>query len=173
MTPQEHKRAVLLEMIIDIGLIVILLFLCNELNAQQKQGYWWKQAGAATCYLVAGFADGQAEIIRNDWRRYQAVHPRSNPQWSNPKLSFRNKYEAWPEDQSAAYPGSKTWLAFTTDKFHLNRTLRNALMAGGLAVSLSLYDKPNWKQILLQAAGSWGCFALGSGVAHAIYKPVN
>lgn len=152
--------------------VLFCLLIASSCYCQNKPGYWWKQAGAATCYLIAGFADGQAEIIRNDYRRYAAIHPKANPQWANPKLSFRNKYQSWPENQKAAYVGSKTWLAFTTDKFHLNRTLRNTLMAGGLAVSMSIYEKPNWKQIIFQAVGSWGCFSLGSGIAHKVYKPI-
>ncbi len=122
---------------------------------------------------AAGWLHATNEVSVHDYRRFAARHPNANPQWANPRLSFRNKYENWPHDKSAAFFGSKTVLVFTTDAYHLRSTTRNFLIAGNIGVTMSLYEKPNWKQILVQAASSWAFFALGSGAAHHFYKPVD
>jgi hypothetical protein len=123
--------------------------------------------------FAAGWLHATNEVSVHDYRRYAARHPNANPQWANPRISFRNKYADWPIDKSAAYFGSKTLLVWTTDAYHLRSTARNFLIAGNIGVSMSLYEKPNWKQILLQAAISWGCFALGTGSAHKYYDYVD
>lgn len=152
-------------------LTIFLLFFPMLSFAQKKKGYWIKQSSIVTMNLVAGFAEGQREVCRNDYSRYARVHPNANPQWANPKVSFVNKYKHWPDDKREKYPGAFTVLAWTTDKHHFNGTLRNVLIVGGTGVSLSLYEKPKPKQIIIQMLVNWMSFATGTGIAHAIYKP--
>jgi len=140
---------------------------------QKRDNFWLKQGVSAAAMAAAGFLHGTNEVSVHDYRRYAARHPNANPKWANPKLSFRNKYVAWPDDKDPAYWGSKTVLAWTTDAYHMRSTARNLLMVGNIGVTMSLYQKPNWKQIVVQAAASWAFFAIGSGAAHAYYKPIN
>jgi hypothetical protein len=141
--------------------------------SQKRDNFWLKQGISAATMAAAGWLHATNEVSVHDYRRFAARHPNANPQWANPRLSFRNKYENWPHDKSAAFFGSKTVLVFTTDAYHLRSTTRNFLIAGNIGVTMSLYEKPNWKQILVQAASSWAFFALGSGAAHHFYKPVD
>ena len=153
--------------------LVFLLFLFSKTFSQNRENFWLKQGIAATTMLAAGWLQGANEVAVNDYRRFAARHPAANPKFANPRISFKRKYENFPTDKSPAYWGSTTVLAWTTDRHHLYNTARNFLVAGNIGISMSLYEKPNWKQIVLQAATSWAFFALGSGAAHSYYKPID
>jgi hypothetical protein len=141
--------------------------------AQKRDKFWVKQCISGTAMFAAGWLHATNEVSVHDYRRYAARHPNANPQWTNPRISFRNKYADWPTDKSPAFFGSKTVLVWATDAYHMRATARNFLIAGNIGVSMSLYEKPNLKQILLQAAASWGSFALGTGAAHKFYEYVD
>lgn len=120
--------------------------------------------------VLAGFSDGQSEVIRYNYNAYLRLHPRTNQQWSNPKISWMNKYRNWPEDKRERFIGSKTIFAWATDKYHLNRTIRNGLTCGSLTLNLSLYEKPKPIKIIKIAVLSWCCYAAGTQIAYEIYK---
>jgi hypothetical protein len=153
-------------------LLLPLLLLTTVATAQRRENYWLKQGINAGLMFTAGFLHGTNEVAVHDYRRYAARHPNARPEWANPKVSFRNKYADFPHDLSPAYPGAKTWLAWSTDAYHLRSTGRNLLTVGSLGVSMSLWERPNWKKIAVQAAASWAAFAVGTGAAHAYYKPI-
>lgn len=153
-------------------ILIFLIFTCGSVCAQKREKFWLKQAAGGVAMMASGWLSAANEVATHDYRRFAARHPNANPQWANPKLSFKNKYADWPSDKNAAYIGSKTVLAWTTDRHHLYNTTRNFLVAGNIGIQLSLYEKPNWKQIVAQAAASWAFFAIGSGAAHAYYKPL-
>jgi hypothetical protein len=119
--------------------------------------------------MVAGWLDNEADVLKFNYHLYQRRWPDADPRWANPKVSAVNKYRDWPHDTRAAYPGSKTWLVWTTDKYHLNRFMRNALMAGSLAVQINIGEKLRWQQVVLMALGNWAAFALGSGACSWFY----
>lgn len=158
---------------IKCNILRFLLIISISATAQKRDHYWLKQGIAAGSLMYAGFLHGTNEVKKHDYRRFAARRTRADPQFHNPKLSFRNKYKNFPSDKSPAYWGSKTVLAWTTDAYHMNATGKNILLAGNIGLAMSLYDKPNWKQILLQAAASWGAYALGTGAAHAYYKEID
>ena len=152
------------------GLFLLLLLVANTAFAQ-KAKFPWKQFGmSGGVMFTAGWLDNEADVAKFNFHLYKVRWPNTNPQWSNPLLSARNKYANWPVDKGPAYPGSKTWLVWTTDKYHMNRFMRNALVAGAVAVNLTIGEKLNWKQIAAMAAGNWAAFALGSGASAAFYK---
>ena len=135
----------------------------------KQPGYWWKQAAIATLHLVAGFATMQNEVTLHNWRLYASRHPSANPQWFNPVLSARNKYRNGDPNQGPAFLGSTTWLVWTTDKYHLNRMLRNVFTAGGTALTMTLWVRPRWQNIVLQLLFNWATFAVGTGIGHIYY----
>lgn len=153
--------------------IAVLLLICGGLQAQKRDNFWLKQWISATTMFTAGWLQGVNEVSVHDYRRYAARHPNANPKWTNPKVSFKNKYQQWPTDKSEAYLGSKTVLAWTTDAYHLRNTTRLFLVTGNIGVTMSLYEKPNWKQIVVQVASSWAFYAIGSGAAHKYYKYID
>ncbi len=65
--------------------------------------------------------------------------------------SWERKYKNYPEDQRAAYPGAKTWLAWTTDGDHLSIFLKDgAMRAVTILVLFGLAGEgirwPRWKK---------------------------
>jgi len=155
------------------ALIVILSILCLTAFTQKRDNFWLKQGINAGCFMVGGFMFRRAEIAKDDFRRYQAIHPNTNPQWSNPKLSYRNKYKNWPEDQEPAYFLSTSVLVFTTDQFHMDNLAGGVAMVAGMGVSLTLYEKPNFKQILLQCGISLISYTSGRALADIVYPKID
>lgn len=153
--------------------ILLILLLPVLAHSQRRPNYWLKQGVSAATMFTAGWLHGTNEVIKFDYRRFAARRPRADPNWHDIRISYRRKYKNWPSDRRAAYIGSKTWLAWTTDAYHMRATAKNILIAGNIGVSMSLYQKPDWKQIVIQAVASWAAFAVGSGAAHAYYKPID
>jgi hypothetical protein len=152
---------------------IFLLLLCSTAFAQKRDQFWLKQAASVTTAFTGGFFFRRAEIRKDDFRRYAAVHPNADPQWANAKLSFRNKYKNWPHDKSPAYFGSTSFLVFTTDGFHADNAIAGAAMAANIGFSMSLYEKPNLKRILLQVGVSWVAYASGRWAADKVYGEVR
>lgn len=80
------------------------------------------------------------------------VHHKFNEgkQFWDPRLSFKNKYKNWPTDKKAKFPGSKTWLVWTTDAQHLTSTLEKGFLITGVVALTLDSKKKNWKAILLK-----------------------
>ncbi len=153
--------------------IAVLLLISGGLQAQKRDNFWLKQGISATTMFASGWLSATNEVAWSDYRRYAARHPNANPKWANPKISYKNKYKDLSVDRTPKYFGSTTFLAWSTDRYHLTNTARNFLVAGNIGITMSLYEKPNWKQIGLQALSSWAAFAVGSGAAHKYYKYVD
>lgn len=150
-------------------LMVALSYGHPQPPAQRQDGFWWKQLGIATLHLVAGFATYQNEITLHNWAMYKRRHPSANPYWWWPRLSENNKWKDRDPSKGPAFPGSTTWLVGVTDKYHFNRLLRNAFVAGGTALSMTLWVRPRWQHIVLQLLFNWATFAAGTGIGHIYY----
>lgn len=152
--------------------LVLLVFLstAGKPDAERRPGFWWKQAGIAALNLVSGFAFYQTQVVKHNPYAYSQRHPNADPQWWNPVLSARNKYRNGNPAEGPKFFGSTTFLAWTTDKYHLNNTLRNAFTAGATGISMTLWARPRWQQIVTQIIINWATFALGTGVGYQFYK---
>ncbi len=64
----------------------------------------------------------------------------------NPEISWKNKYTNYPEDKSPKYPGAKTILAWTTDAWHLFKTIFLSLFT--LAILSYRPPKKRWFLII-------------------------
>lgn len=153
--------------------VIILLIIPILGISQQLEGYWKRQAAACITAMSSGFFHRRAEIRKDDFRRYAAVHPNADPQFANPRLSFRNKYKDWPTDQSAAFPLSKSLLVGVTDGFHMDNTISIISMSASVGFSMSLYEKPNFKQILIQCLVTWASYGAGRWAADKVYKKID
>jgi hypothetical protein len=120
--------------------------------------------------IASGFLDGEAEVLKYNYVRYKAVHPNTNEQYTNPSISWTNKYKNYPIDKREKFIGSTTIFAWTTDKYHLNRTLRNGLLISSLSINIKIHEKQKPITIIKHCIISWGCYALGTQIAHQIYK---
>ncbi len=130
---------------IGLTLVAVLLFL-KPTHAQNK---WYKITTNDIVLMgvqgIAGSADGANQNLSH-WRWGKGKR------FWDVKTSWKNKYKNFDGgDLSAAFPGSKTWLVFLTDGFHLTRTIdRTAtLVSIGIAAGeVKQYPKKDrWKVI--------------------------
>lgn len=129
--------------------------------------------GSAVAAMTSGFFFRRAEIRKDDYMRYAARHPNADPQWANPQLSFRNKYENFPHDLSPRYFGSKSILVFTTDGFHMDNFIAGASMATSIGFTLNIGGKQSFKKTVIQSLGTWSFYSFGRFLSNAYYKKVD
>lgn len=110
--------------------VMLLLPCCLFAQGQLKAYRQHVQRNWPTYALsfVGGYADGTADALAHHYSR--SIFPQSGPrrQYFDPAISWENKYMDWPTDTRPAYPGAKTWLVWTTDAWHLSKTVRNKCM---------------------------------------------
>lgn len=99
---------------------------------------------------VSGVADGYHHLLTNRYSEFKRRHSGANDDFWDRTISWKRKYRNWPEDTRAAYIGSKTWLAWTTDGWHLTDMLARSTFTVGLTCSFLLGNEgaPWWHYVL-------------------------
>lgn len=143
-----------------------------RLENTKRPNFWAKEIASDALAFNAGLFFRRAEIRKDDFRRYQNKHPKADPQWANPVYSFKNKYENYPVDLSPAFPLSTTLLVGLTDGFHSDNSIAGISLAACIGLSMSLYEKPNFKTILWKSVRTWAFYGMGRAAANSLYpKP--
>ena len=86
--------------------------------------------------FISGAADGMTQVIAFHPDRFFEMHPGADRQFWDNQISWRNKYRNGDPAQGRAYLGSTTWLAWTTDAYHLFRTTSRVTAVAGLTIPL-------------------------------------
>jgi len=125
-------------------LFCLLLTACVPVPAQDTTniGTYCKQHAISwSCLVVAGFSEGFLEELQFN---YCAVKRRfnTNDKFFDMNISWRNKYKNGDPKQGEKFFGSTTFLAFTSDGFHLSQMVRNLGLLG--AVTLTINGKRRW-----------------------------
>lgn len=109
---------------------------------------------------VAGLADGV--------NQYLSFHYDGNSQYWQPDISWTNKYKHHDPAQGAAFPGSRTWLVFVTDGYHLTRFVEHLGIFSAItlrAVYAINGTKKKWWVYIIEGATYWlvnrASFAIG------------
>jgi hypothetical protein len=123
----------------------------KKLNKKRIKNY----AITGTMVLLAGAADGVNQALMFQYDGFKKAFPRSNDQFWKPALSGANKYKNGDPNQGAKFPGSKTYLVFLTDGYHLTRFTNHLFMSGAVAVKIGGFEKKKWYIYVLEAAGYW------------------
>jgi hypothetical protein len=119
--------------------------------------------------FVSGFADATAEVVRINYAHFDAVFPNANPQFWDAKKSQGNKWKNGDASQGEKFLLSSTALVWTTDGYHLTRTIRNCTMIAGLTIGIG-HKKP-FKQYLIEALIYYCSYTVGFSLAYnVIYK---
>ena len=100
----------------------------------------------------AGMCEGGAETLKFHFYKVRQKYPNVNEHYWNPDVSWTNKYKNGDPLYGPKYFGSTTFLAWTTDGYHLLRTQRNALFGSTLVLKLSLSEKKKWYWYVVDAA---------------------
>jgi len=148
-------------------LILSLLITATNAHSQQRNN-WWKHASIVGSGLIAGFADGQREVIQHNKWAYRYRHPNARETWWNPDST-------WRRANGDSWAGGSIF-AFTKDKYHLNQAIRTTgfTIQLGFVASLTLDDfkkhgKFRFGKLLLHIAEAQVSYWLGKGAAHAYY----
>ena len=123
-------------------LLIILPFLCLTTSAQPFKGYLKRNAVSLSCMVLAGGFDGFNEVLDFDYPAFKRAFPNANDQFWNPDISWRNKWKDGNPDLGRKFPGSTTILVWTTDGYHLTRTLNKTCIMTGIAFKIG--HKQKW-----------------------------
>lgn len=94
--------------------------------------------------FVGGVANGYHETILHHYPQFKKVHPNANDQYWNPEISWLNKYEDFDRyGKKEAYFGSTTFLAWTTDAYHLTSVISNTSLIGATCI-ITIGEKRKW-----------------------------
>lgn len=130
-------------------LITILILISINCNAQQK---WYKlekrDIFAASTAFFAGSFEGTAETLKWHYDEFETALPESDPEYWNPEISWKNKYDDGTHESGPKFFGSTTFLAWTTDGYHLMRTSRNVMF--GATLFLSPRNDFDWRNMIVR-----------------------
>ena len=145
-------------------LTAIILLL--SLSMQAQPGRYLKQNWPSlTCFTLAGAMDGFNEALDFDYQAFKRTFPNANDQYWNPDISWQNK---WNGDRPS-YFGSTTFLSWTTDGYHLTRSLNKAFLCGGVTVKIC-GGKQKWYMYLVDFAAHSLAYSIGFNVTlHCVF----
>ena len=123
-----------------------------------------------TMVLLSGASDGINQALMYQYAGFKRSFPNACDQFWKPSMSGANKYRNGDPKQGAKFPGSRTWLVFVTDGYHLSRFSDHLFMAGALAVKVSAHEKKKWYMYVLEAAGYWVVNRVGFSLAYNHFK---
>lgn len=126
--------------------LFILLMVCGEVKPQFNLK---KEIPSMVAFAFAGAFEGSAETVKWHYDEFEARFPEANEEYFNPEISWRNKYANGTPESGEKHFGSTTFLAWSTDYYHLARTSRNAFVLAGILITPK--QKMNWKGYVLKA----------------------
>lgn len=155
-------------------LFICMLFAVN-IHAQNngQQNLKWKldknKAITGGLIFVAGSARGFNETLQFHWKKFYQKFPNTNPNWFNPQISWRNKYEGGDPSKGAKFPLSTSALVMFTDQYHLNNFINRASITAALIIKIGEKKKPFGyyvKDLLYYTA----CYQIGWSVTYLPFK---
>jgi hypothetical protein len=105
--------------------------------------------------LLSGASDGFNQALMYQYGGFKNMFPHACDQFWKPSMSGANKYKNGDPKQGARFPGSRTWLVFVTDGYHLTRFADHLFMTGAVAVKVAGHEKKKWYVYLAEAASYW------------------
>jgi len=119
--------------------------------------------------VLSGSFDATAEVVRINYDYFDVVFPNANEQFWDAKLSQGNKWKNGDYKQGEKFLFSSTVLVWTTDGYHLMRTLRNTTMITALVIPIG--KKKNWKQYVAEGLIYYCSYTAGFSITYnLIYK---
>jgi len=95
---------------------------------------------------ISGACDATAEVVRINYSYFDAIFPNANSQFWDAKKSQGNKWKNGNSKNGEKFFLSSTALVWTTDGYHLMRTMRNVTMITAIVIPINKGKKKNWKQ---------------------------
>ncbi|MFI5130609.1 MAG: hypothetical protein ACHQFX_11485 [Chitinophagales bacterium] len=142
------------------GIFLAKVFICcaqlpaDELKKLRKKRIT-NYAVTGSMVFIAGAADGVNQALVYKYGGVKRVFPNLNDQYWWPVQSAYNKYKNGDPALGAKFPGSCTWLVFTTDGYHMTRFINHLFMSGAIAFKIVGHEKKKWYVYLMEVAGYW------------------
>jgi len=115
--------------------------------------------------FLAGALEGTSETLKWHYGDFEEFFPGANKNFWNPKYSWKNKYKNQNKEEGPKFPGSNTFLVWTTDGYHAVRFARNVMLTTTLALH-PLHKKKKWYNYALDIAVHTLAYQVGF---HATY----
>jgi hypothetical protein len=119
--------------------------------------------------VISGAAKGLNETLEFNWRGFDAVFPKANPQWFYPQFSFKNKYKDGDPAKGPKFPLSTSLLVMTTDQYHLDNFIHKATMITAIVIKIGEGKKP-FRHYVFDALYYSACYQLGFGSVYYYFK---
>lgn len=113
--------------------------------------------------FVSGMADGTAEALKWHYDRVDQRYNLNDSYW-NPAISYKNKYAGGITANGPKFPGSTTYLVWTTDGYHMLRMVRNTSMVA--TVIIHPYKKKKWWKYVVESAAYYGAYTIGFNISY-------
>lgn len=111
---------------------------------------WKREILPAASMFVAGALNGVNQDLLFHYHEFQNTFPNANPEFWDPDISWRNKYENGDPAQGEAFPGSSTIFVAATDGYHATVAGRNLMITTSICLSPKTKGwKPFVKRTLL------------------------
>ena len=150
-------------------LLIILPFLCLTTSAQPFKGYLKRNAVSLSCMVLAGGFDGFNEVLDFDYPAFKRAFPNANDQFWNPDISWQNKWQDGNPDLGRKFPGSTTIFVWTTDGYHLTRTLNKTCIMAGIAFKIG--HKQKWWMYGVDFISHSIAYSIGFNLSlHVVFK---
>lgn len=95
--------------------------------------------------FIAGASDGFTQTLQFHYWEFEKKFPKAKGQYWNPAISWKNKYKDVDNgNYDAKFFGSKTFLCWVTDGYHLTRTITNTSMLAACVVDFDRAKKWHW-----------------------------
>jgi hypothetical protein len=119
--------------------------------------------------VLSGAAKGFNETLEFNWRGFESVFPKANPQWFYPQFSYKNKYKDGDPAKGPRFPLSTSILVMTTDQYHLNNFIHKASMIAAVVIKIGEGKKP-FRHYLFDALYYSACYQVGFGSVYYYFK---
>ena len=151
-----------------INIIIICTLFSLNTQAQVKKYNWKRAIVPASLSFVSGTTNGLNQTISHHYSSFKTVFPKANDRYWNPEYSWMNKYKGGDQHAGPKYFGSTTFLAWTTDAYHLTNTVSRATLFSA-GVSIGIGEKRPWWHYAIDVGVSFVSYSAGF---HLVYSGV-
>ncbi|QQR76817.1 hypothetical protein IPJ63_00925 [Candidatus Nomurabacteria bacterium] len=121
---------------------------CPTFLKSEKSGLspWQKYTVKTGLVFIAGASDGVSQTLAFHYEYFQNDFPDAPQNYWNPDSSWYNKWANGDPNQGEAFPGSSTMFVWTTDGYHLFRTISKTSLVSGICFGtvVNVYDQKKW-----------------------------
>ena len=122
--------------------IILLSLFSLTLPGQQVKQYLKHNAVSLSLCFAGGAFDGFNEVLDFDYPAFKRTFPKANDNFWNPNISWQNKWKNGNLDEGRRFPGSTTIFVWTTDGYHLTKTMTKACITASIVLHIG--KKQRW-----------------------------